>query len=755
MKNVADSSPHATGMPKHAYRGLKALSESGRNTNAMMNNSGHHWIRGLIAVVVVMVLGMAFTPTEVRSANEVADLPRLAESGEFSEVLNRLRSDAHEDLATTSLIQDLESFEKHQEAHSAERQELFKQTIEKMRQLASQQKLDDALISAVDAHGLAEDPVAMLQLDDVRSLVAQTEAAANEAQEQGDWVEALNLYRLLNLLHDDFASYRPHVNRAARHVRALRIYAPNTLEKLYAARAERMGEDKPATQHQDKQPWHERFEGVKLSMFRQTLAQSVRRHVSDTPYVALLSSSLDALLVTAETQGLAETFSSFEDPDLLDEFCQSIRDLRDEIQSRDKPMDFLDATTVFDRVVAINDRTIGLPQTVLIAELTEGAMEALDDFSAVIWPSEKKSFSRNTRGKFSGVGISISIRDDRLVVVSPLEDTPAYQAGIRAGDVIARVDDRDTSSWSLDQAVREITGPKGSYVTLGIERPGEHDLMQFKLARAEIVIKSIRGWQRKAGGGWDYYIDRDHRIGYVRLSQFIPQTATDLDRAINQMEQDAGLDGLILDLRFNPGGLLSSAVEVTDRFIRSGPIVATVDADGKQTTKYGARPDHTHRPIPMVVLVNEGSASASEIVAGALQDYGRAKIVGSRSFGKGSVQDLFHLDRGEAYLKLTTQYYQLPEGRIIHREPDSVRWGIEPDVAIRMTTQQIADAIEFRQKVDVLRRDEDSDDQAESPQPEVSVDQLLTESLDPQLEAGLLIVKTRLVAQKLALAQRQ
>ena len=275
--------------------------------------------------------------------------------------------------------------------------------------------------------------------------------------------------------------------------------------------------------------------------------------------------------------------------------------------------------------------------------------------------------------------------------------------------------------------------------------------MQFKLARAEIVIKSIRGWQRKAKGGWDYYIDRDSRIGYVRLSQFIPQTATDLDNAINEMERDLGLEGLILDLRFNPGGLLSSAVEVADRFIRSGGIVATVGTDGRQTTKYGARPDHTHRPIPTVVLINEGSASASEIVAGALQDYGRPRIVGSRSFGKGSVQDLFHLDRGEAYLKLTTQYYQLPEGRIIHREPDSLQWGIEPDVTVRMTTQQIADAIEYRQKVDVLRED----DQSPQLQDGQSVDQLITESLDPQLEAALLIVKTRLVVQKLALVHRQ
>ena len=199
----------------------------------IMRNREHRWIRGLGAVVITLVLGMAITPAEVRSAAELADLPRLADSGEFSRVLNVLRTDPQDEPATAKLIQELESYEQHQLAHSARRQELFQQTIEKMRQLSAEGKLEDALVSAVDAHGLADDPEAMLHQEDVQSLVTLTEAAAADAEQRGDWLEVLNLYRLLNLLFDDFASYRPHVNRAAKHVRALRIYAPQTLEALY------------------------------------------------------------------------------------------------------------------------------------------------------------------------------------------------------------------------------------------------------------------------------------------------------------------------------------------------------------------------------------------------------------------------------------------------------------------------------------------------------------------------------------------
>lgn len=707
----------------------------------------------LVCVAVVFAACMAASPlaAELVSPDQLAELPQLADTGRFDQVLTLLKSNGHGDAQAASLITDLERYEQNQLKRSDQWHESYEKAIEELESRLAEGKLEEALASAVTAHNLAVDPQAMIASPLVKKLVAQTRVQAQAAEDAQDWVEALSLYRALTLLFDDPSLYRDKITRTGRHLRALRLYAPKQLRKLYAARAQRLGEELPDPPQGEEEPWEERLSDIKVSMLRQTLAQAARRHVSSVGYTQMLHSALESLLALVETDGLTGVFPMLSDAPKAKRFHDGLLEMLDGIDARKNPLNFLDAATVIDRITSLNDKTAQLPDRVLVYELSEGATDALDDFSAVIWPNEVETFSRNTQGKFYGVGIQISIRDDQLIVVSPLEDTPAQRAGIKAGDIIATVDGNDTAMWSLDRAVREITGPEGTKVKLGIKRVGEAELIPFVLTRAEIVIESIRGWQRSHGGGWDYFIDRDLRIGYVRLTQFIPQSATDLDNAINQMVKDGPLNGLILDLRFNPGGLLSSAVEVSDRFIASGPIVSTVGSDGKQTSQFRARRDHTHDQLPMVVLINEGSASASEILSGALQDYQRAVIVGTRSFGKGSVQDLFRLSGDKAYLKLTTQYYMLPRGRIIHRKPESKVWGIEPDLVVRMTPKEMADAMELRQKIDVLHSDEEL---AELEEPPPTADEIIKTSSDPQLEAALLMLKTRLIAHQLALAQK-
>ncbi len=350
-------------------------------------------------------------------------------------------------------------------------------------------------------------------------------------------------------------------------------------------------------------------------------------------------------------------------------------------------------------------------------------------------------------------GLKLNVRRPRgeLTVKSPLRGTPAYRADLRADDKIASVNGHSTEDWTLERAVREITGDLNTVVTLGIKRGQK--IWEKDIRRGQIEIESIRGWQLEPDDTWNYYIDSKRRIGYVRLSQFIPRSETDLDRAINQMRANRGLDALILDLRFNPGGLLKTAIDVTNRFLAKGLIVSTVDAEGNQTSLRNARPDFCHPQIPLVVLINQTSASASEIVSGALQDHNLATIVGVRSYGKGSVQDLFAIATNDstsepsAMLKLTTHYYYLPSGSKIHRRPRSSQWGVEPDLEVKMTDGQVRRALELRQDLDVLRKERLLADS------QSNAGQILENGVDPQLEAALLILKTQLVADRLTLVQ--
>jgi len=517
----------------------------------------------------------------------------------------------------------------------------------------------------------------------------------------------------------------------------------------------------------------------------ETTAQGLVNHVSERDLAPLVQGAVDAVIVMLKTKGLDESFEAFKDPAAVTQFQEYLQRLSASLQEPGRRVNIVEAATIIDRILKTNKQTINLPEEVITYELTEGLTDSLDDFSGVIWPEERESFSRSTQGNFSGIGVQISKRDGRLMVVSPLENTPAMKAGLKAGDIIAQVEGKTTDTWSLNRAVQEITGPRGTEVALGIERPGEQDLLDYTIVRDKIEIESIKGWSHIPEGGWDYWIDPDQRIGYIRLSQFIPQTADDLDAAISQMQEDGPINGLILDLRFNPGGLLSSAIDITDRFILEGPIVSTVDGDNNHSAASKAHRLGTYPAFDMVVLVNQGSASASEIVSGALQDYHRATVIGTRSFGKGSVQDLFPLtSNGAAYLKLTTQYYMLPNKRIIHRKPDATAWGIEPDLHVKMTTRQIADALQLRQETDIIRDDEEAIT-AEATRPwaeerfrvegaEVTVDGknpdgtdrevvevlkpkpslLLDLGIDAQLETALLVLKTRLASDHIRVAQR-
>jgi carboxyl-terminal processing protease len=307
----------------------------------------------------------------------------------------------------------------------------------------------------------------------------------------------------------------------------------------------------------------------------------------------------------------------------------------------------------------------GVETKTLIKGAINGMMKSLDPHSTYMTAEMYKDLEVETRGTFGGIGIEITIKKDVLTVVSPIEDTPAYNSGIKAGDQIIRIDGKSTKDITIIEAVNKLRGPKDTKVTLTVMRDHLTKPLEFIITRAIIKIRSVRFKMLEDG------------IGYVRLSSFQEKAADDIRKALHELEKKSSLKGLVLDLRNNPGGLLTQSIEVSDVFLKSGIIVSTRGKVKTMESKSLARDDGDELTCPIVVIVNEGTASAAEIVSGALQDNGRAVILGTATFGKGSVQTVIPLDDGSA-LKLTTAKYYTPKGRSIQAE------GIKPDVIVKL-----------------------------------------------------------------------
>lgn len=319
----------------------------------------------------------------------------------------------------------------------------------------------------------------------------------------------------------------------------------------------------------------------------------------------------------------------------------------------------------------------------------KGMLRELDPYSAYI-PEEMYSiFRQDTQGFFGGLGIHIGIRDEQLTVIAPLEGTPAARAGILPGDKIVRIEGESTEGVSLLEAVNVLRGEPGSQVTITIRHVGSEEEIDVTITREIIEIHSVRGYRRLANGeGWDYWVNPEEKIGYIRLSAFQENTVADLDGVMNTLVAE-GVRGLVLDLRSNAGGLLGSAVAVADRFIPEGVVVSIRGrVEGTKEERAHADDDYPAEML-LAVLVNRYSASGSEIVAGALQDYSRATLIGEETFGKGSVQKVIPLRDNVSAIKLTTAKYYTPSGRSFHRDPRTKKGGLVPDITVVFTTEQL------------------------------------------------------------------
>ncbi|GJM18751.1 MAG: hypothetical protein DHS20C14_09640 [Phycisphaeraceae bacterium] len=708
-------------------------------------------------------------------ATQVWSAARTGVEGDFSRALTDAADPASAEVNDPfrSSVELLEANLAKREAQRAERlaevNTEFDEYLATARTEGSPVAISHALASAVEMQLLMRNDDKVFADPRVSELIDLGEKASKAAESRGDWLVANELYYRLDTLLDKEARYQDAMKRMSTRLNMIRMYAPERLWELRNDRRLAEDEEPLPAYNPYGDDYRDKLAGIRTQMIYRALLRAAGAHVSiknrDNPQGITMGTLLDGGLKSIETMAttadLRATFPGLGDNGARAEFVASLRELRQLVDQTGDGVDLRDMRQVVERMLDANEDSVRISEEALLHEFGNGAMGELDDYTAVIWPDELARFRRSTQGEFIGVGIQIS--HDELLnieVVTPLEGTPAQRAGIRTGDIIKKVDGTSAVGLGLDQAVEIITGPPDTQVTLTIEREldqngvegdGKTEEIDFTLTRKRIDLPSVKGW-RKTGPGdhdWDWFIDEEAGVGYIRLTGFTEDTTRDFDRAVATMKQH-GLSSLILDLRYNPGGLLDQAVEISSRFVPEGLIVRTETGSGIPTGEplFSNRPARSRSvaDLPVVVLINEGSASASEIVSGAVQAAAhkgkvQALIVGQRSFGKGSVQNVFSLSGGAAAMKLTTQYYRIDDPRLIHRRPGSTEWGIDPDLAVEMLPEQQVGALLLRRNSDVLPLDENGEIIADAERPDP--DTLITDGIDLQVQTALVLLQSQ------------
>ncbi len=645
------------------------------------------------------------------------------------------------------------------------RQEAFKKQLGELGRLRSSGVLDrpDRHITA-DQDGLSQvgkprDPNEPNDIPDVLAVIAKAGEFANSGQKkellndpfvakvlqttvdrsaalesEGKWVDAYaNYFYWLQLIDPNNHGYTEHVD-----------------EILDRAGIDASFQDSPCESRK------ERFEGVDKRMLEKTVAVLDQYYVRNLDYAQMATKAikrcdlLAQVLVTAcarDPNMARENSLRAPDPAKMAAWSASLAGLRDEVERAGQGFGRSGFLAMLDKVLSLNDTTIELPRQPLVAHFAEAALAVLDPYTVIVWPRQVQDFEKQMTNEFTGIGIEISRTKGLLTVASLLPDTPAYKYGLDAGDVIEMVDGVATKDMSLLCAVKKITGPKGTKVSLTIRRPTEGAPRTVLITRDRIIVPTVRGWQRTAEGKWLYMVDDADKVGYVRITSFSGETAKDFESVLKELEAH-GLRALIMDLRFNSGGLLDSAVEICDKFLSQGLIVRTQPRENVIGSAEYAQPAKTHPDYPLVILINSGSASASEIVAGALADpvHERAILVGTRTHGKGSVQGITYTPGGGAQLKYTMAYYHLPSGQRVKSREEVEKegrkdWGVGPDVEVNMTSDELRQMVETQRNNDVLAQTRREGSKGTVTRRTVEE----TLRADPQLAVGLLVAKTKLI----------
>ncbi len=571
----------------------------------------------------------------------------------------------------------LKDYEKLQRQRDGYREKDHMYEVSQAKEAAAKADWVTAMAHVSHAHDTAKDPNTFVTESSIEPILSQSKAQAEALYRKGEWNNAAKLYAYLETVQKNDKELERMRKRCVRHVRLEMVYKKD-----------------------NKQKWQNDLKGIEETMVRDAFLQVGRSYVRTANFKAALGGGIDNLRVLAKTTSLADTFQRLADREAVVRFTGELTSLAHKIDE-ENDVDARQAYHYFEQVLKINARTLELPEALVISEFMDGALEPLDRFSSMVWPSDLQEFKKHTMGRFQGVGIQIrKEKDGKLMVVTPLPGTPAHRAGIKVGDVILKVDGEDISALEVDDIVPKIMGPKGSTVNLTIQRGSDKPFV-VALVRDVITITSIRGFKCDPEGNWDYMIDPEQRIGYIRIDpSFTDGTVQEMKAALETLNRQA-VRALILDLRFNPGGLLRTAIEVTELFLPKGQSIVSTRGDHSDPWPAKSSAEQYFNK-DLIVLVNEASASASEIVAGALQDNRRAMILGARTHGKGSVQNLISLANDTAYLKLTTALYYLPSNRCPDRQTDSDVWGVTPEIPVALWPEEIAKAIQIRRDSDIL-----------------------------------------------------
>jgi len=730
----------------------------------------------ILLAVLGSTLGLSALPAYATSPVETANADLvwgLASQGDDSGIADLLMPQAWNATSETEFVDALallqENLDK-REATRAESIEEARETLDEHMALFDENgsfiELSKALSAAVALQMLHESEDRFFADSKVSRLIDESIAAAKDSEGAGDWLIASELFYRLNALHDQAGTFKGDVDRLTRRLTMIRLYVPERLWELRNERrlAEELDGLPPYNPYGDL--FTDKLTGIDSVMVRTALQRSAAQHLGrrskqhpdGVSMNHLIAGGIDAVRTMATTTDLGASFDGFKNETTRSRFISDLDTLSAKYSDMAKPASAYDLRRAIDAMLSSSRDSVEVMSEALLHEFGNGAIAQLDPYTAIIWPDEVARFRRSTQGEFIGVGIRIQLDElQNITIVTPLTGTPAQRAGLQADDIIKKVDGVSAVGLGLDQAVEVITGPPNTDVTLTIERTiedneGEESLEEFEytITRAKIDLPSVTGWSRTgpANDDWNYFVDQDKGIGYIKLTGFTDDTTRDFDQAVGRMKEQ-GLEALVLDLRYNPGGLLDQAVQLSSRFVPEGMVVKTVDASGITQDRQDVRavnPKYSVRDLPVVVLVNEGSASASEIVSGAIQagahqGKNKALVVGARSFGKGSVQNVYMLPGGLSAMKLTTQHYQVDSPRAIHKVPGATEWGIEPDLHVEMLPSQQAAALMLRRDADLYPIDQNGNviEDAERPDP----NSLITDGIDLQMQTALVLLQSQ------------